>query len=32
MGEAVDSILSILNKGLFVSPDGRTDAGSTGIL
>ena len=25
MGEAVDTIPSILNKCLFVSPDGRTD-------
>ena len=25
MGEAVDTILSILNKCLFVSPDGQTD-------
>ena len=25
MGEAVDTILSILNKCLFVSPEGRTD-------
>ena len=32
MGEAVDTIPSILNKCLFVSPDGLTDAGSTGIL
>ena len=32
MGEAVDSIPSILNKCLFVSPDRQTDAGSTGIL
>ena len=35
MGEAVDTIPSILNKCLFVSPDGRThgptDAGSTPI-
>ena len=33
IGEAVDTIPSILNKCLFVSPDGRrTDAGSMGIL
>ena len=32
MGEAVDTIPSILNKCLFVSPDKRTDAGSIGIL
>ena len=29
MGEAVDTIPSILNKCLFVSPDGRTDDGRT---
>ena len=28
MGEAVDTIPSILNKCLFVSPDGRTDGHS----
>ena len=34
MGEMVDTIPSILNKCLFVSPDGRrrTNAGSMGIL
>ena len=37
MGKAVDTIASILNKCLFVSPndgrmDGRTDAGLMGIL
>ena len=30
MGEAVDTIPSILNKCLFVSPDGRTDRRTSG--
>ena len=30
MGEAVDTIPSILNKCLFVSPDGRTGARTDG--